>query len=265
MYLNIIMRNRNLDFCDSRTRRLSRRFSMELYLRFTILIPYNLDFLERGSSTSRLDSQTLEHSFLCTPSSCKTRLRRRCFPTIRDFRIREISFQKLFVFNIDGRDCLDIDTNIFTADTASQCLDNGFGFLVVSAGRVGEDVFVLGIETSERIQVDSSFFFGGVGCRMFDLDEIMIGHTLVEVTVGILFAELQFGEIGFEFFGFESCENVVWMNDDDLSADLSESERGYGGSFQSVGLHGAIGEDEVIEFLEERVNLKLATFKKNGG
>ena len=84
----------------------------------------------------------------------------------------------------------------------------------------------------------------------------------MEVTVGILFAELQFGEIGFELFGFESGENVVWMNDNDLSADLSESERRYGGGFQSVGLDGTIGEDEVIEFLEERVDLKLATFQK---
>ena len=197
---------------------------MELDLRFTVLVPYNLNFLESGSSTSRLDPQTLKHRFLCTPSSRETGLRRRRFPTIREFRVSEIPFQELLVLYVDGSNSLDINTDILATDTARQRLDNGLGLLVVSRGRVGEGEPVLGVETSERVQVDSSFFVGGIGGSVLDLDEIMVSHTLVEVAVGIFLAELQFGEIGFEFGRLERREHVIWMNDDDLSTDLSESE-----------------------------------------
>src|SRR5579859_3320051 len=112
IYLNIIVRNRNLHILHTSSSSFLRSFSMEYHLWLPVLVSSNFNILEWCSSTGRLDSETLEDGLFCTPCAGKTCLRRRRLPAVIKFCLCEVSVQEFFVLNVDGVDCLNINTNI---------------------------------------------------------------------------------------------------------------------------------------------------------
>uniref|UniRef100_A0A4E9ENN5 Uncharacterized protein n=1 Tax=Gibberella zeae TaxID=5518 RepID=A0A4E9ENN5_GIBZA len=209
------------------------------------------------------------YSLLGTPATSERALRAGSLAAVRDLVGSKVSLNKGLVVNVDGRNVLDIDTNlaVLVGNLESKGLhdllsllglgrrNNLFGLLhEISTVLELRRLLVLS-DTGIRVQKNLAELVVSVRRVVLGNEQLVVDEAVVEVAVGLLLAGVDLGTVIVVGLLVKSGKQVLGVDTNGLSTLLTKTERGDGEGLDTISLDASAGVDDKVILLHDGINV----------